>query len=80
VQILEQSYRNDPISQERLLNLYEGKTIDFQVRSADGTISTVSGKIVRSGYAPVYQPAQRNGSFAQPNGSRSVRQAPDSRY
>ena len=29
-QILEQNYRNDPISQELLLSLYEGKTIDFE--------------------------------------------------
>ena len=32
LQILEQNYRSDPISQELLLNLYEGKTIDFQVQ------------------------------------------------
>src|SRR4051812_3593952 len=31
LQILEQNYRNDPISQELLLSLFEGKTIDFQV-------------------------------------------------
>ena len=65
VQVLEQNYRNDPISQDRLLNLNEGKTIDFTVRNADGTTSIVSGKIVRSGYNPVasrvvnpYQPNQ----------------------
>ena len=29
LQILEQNYRNDPISQELLLSFYEGKTIDF---------------------------------------------------
>src|SRR5947208_812525 len=29
LQILEQSYRNDPVSQELLLSLFEGKTIDF---------------------------------------------------
>ena len=33
VQVLEQNYRNDPVSQERLLNLYEGKTIEFAVRN-----------------------------------------------
>src|SRR5947199_6637278 len=31
LQVLEQNYRNDPISQQLLLSLYEGKTIDFQV-------------------------------------------------
>src|ERR1043166_6943465 len=36
VQVLEQNYRNDPVSQERLLHLYEGKVIDFQVRNPDG--------------------------------------------
>jgi hypothetical protein len=29
LQVVEQNYRNDPVSQERLLGLYEGKTIDF---------------------------------------------------
>jgi hypothetical protein len=35
LQILEQNYRNDPISQELLLSLYEGKTIDFLVQRGD---------------------------------------------
>src|SRR5205823_9712746 len=35
LQILEQNYRNDPISQELLLSFYEGKTIDFLVQRAD---------------------------------------------
>jgi hypothetical protein len=69
VQVLEQNYRNDPISQERLLGLYEGKTIDFAIRNNDGTTSIVSGKIIRSGYAPsasrvvtpYYQPSQPTG-------------------
>src|SRR6266850_2501317 len=29
LQILEQNYRNDPISQDLLLSIFEGKTIDF---------------------------------------------------
>ena len=33
LQILEQNYRNDPVSQELLLSLFEGKTIDFLVRA-----------------------------------------------
>jgi hypothetical protein len=53
--ILEQNYRADPISQELLLNLYEGKTIDFVIHMQDGATRTVSGKIVRSGYVPHYQ-------------------------
>jgi hypothetical protein len=58
LQVLEQNYRADPISQEALLSLYEGKTIDFQIDKD----KTVKGKIVRSGYMPAifrygqYQP------------------------
>jgi len=65
VQILEQNYRNDPVSQERLLALYEGKTIDFSVRNPDGSTSIVQGKIVRSGYVPGGTPASRTG-ISQP--------------
>ena len=55
VQILEQNYRNDPVSQELLLSLFEGKTIDFQnIRTKDNTQirELIPGKIVRSGYVP----------------------------
>ncbi len=53
IQILEQSYRNDPISQELLLSFYEGKTIDFAVgRDADGSDVKIPGKIIRSGFVP----------------------------
>ncbi len=53
VQILEQSYRADTISQGLLLSIYEGKTIEFIVgRTADGKDITSSGKIIRSGYVP----------------------------
>src|ERR1700675_4727165 len=51
LQILEQNYRNDPISQELLLSFYEGKTIDFLVQRAEKQ-EIVKGKIVRSGYIP----------------------------
>src|SRR5450755_4621505 len=37
VQVVEQNYRNDAVSQERLLNLYEGKTIEFAIRNQDGS-------------------------------------------
>ena len=30
LQIWEQNYRNDPVTQELLLSLFEGKTIDFE--------------------------------------------------
>jgi hypothetical protein len=53
LQILEQSYRNDPVSQELLLSFYEGKTIDFAVgRNADGSDVKIQGKVIRSGYIP----------------------------
>ena len=51
LQVLEQNYRNDPISQELLLSFYEGKTIDFLVQRGDKQ-ELVKGKIVRSGYVP----------------------------
>jgi len=78
LQIREQNYRADPISQDLLLSLYEGKTIDFQVQHGDQT-SLVSGKVVRSGYVPHteaygtfgygYQQSQQayaNGASGQP--------------
>jgi|ERR1700728_1329434 hypothetical protein len=46
VNVLEQNYRADPVSQFSLLSLYEGRTIDFEL--PDHT--TVKGKVIRSGY------------------------------
>ena len=67
LQVLEQNYRNDPISQELLLSLYEGKTIDFLVQRADKQ-EVIKGKIVRSGYIPSSYYAQnyQQPSFTQP--------------
>jgi hypothetical protein len=48
LQVLEQDYRADPVSQISLLSLYEGRTIDFEQPDH----STVKGKVVRSGYVP----------------------------
>jgi hypothetical protein len=48
VQVLEQNYRADPVSEPMLLSLYEGKTIDFDA----GNGQIVKGKVIRSGYAP----------------------------
>ena len=61
LQILEQNYRNDPVSQELLLGLFEGKTIQFEIRDVTGT-HVVDGKIVRSGYVPHTNAFQRYGS------------------
>jgi hypothetical protein len=55
VNVLEQNYRADPVSQMSLLSLYEGRTIDFE--QPDHTM--VKGKVIRSGYVrpdtfPIY--------------------------
>jgi hypothetical protein len=61
LQILEQNYRNDPVSQQLLLSLYEGKTIDFLETDKDGSTRIVQGKIIRSGYVPHYAAFQAYG-------------------
>ena len=53
IQILEQNYRADPVSEELLLSLYEGKEIDFLVSDEKGNEKTIRGKIIRSGYTPL---------------------------
>ena len=58
IQIVEQNYRADPLSQTLLLSLYEGKTITFLVAGKD---EPVMGRIVRSGYVPHRQAWQRYG-------------------
>ena len=55
LQILEQNYRNDPVSEPLLLSLFEGRTIDFQeMRMKDNTQvrELIPGKIIRSGFVP----------------------------
>jgi hypothetical protein len=59
LQILEQNYRNDPVSQELLLSLYEGKSIDFETDLGWGKTKVVQGKIIRSGYVPHAQSAMQ---------------------
>src|SRR5215813_2551899 len=55
LQILEQNYRNDPVSPEMLLSFYEGKMIDFAVgRNADGSDVKIKGKVIRSGFVPTH--------------------------
>ncbi len=61
LQILEQNYRNDPISQELLLSLFEGQTIDFEQSLPNGGKKLVKGRIVRSGYVPHYAAFQTYG-------------------
>jgi hypothetical protein len=50
LQVLEQSYRNDPVSQALLLSLNEGQTIEFFQRETNKPDVVVRGKIIRSGY------------------------------
>jgi hypothetical protein len=66
IQILEQNYRADPISQGLLLSLYEGKEIQFLVRTGEGKDEIVRGRIIRSGYQPHQSGMQRYGQqYAQ---------------
>jgi hypothetical protein len=48
LRILEQNYRNDPVTQQLLLSLSEGKEIDFQVREITKPDRIVKGKIIRA--------------------------------
>jgi hypothetical protein len=59
LQILEQNYRNDPVSQELLLSIFEGKTIEFEIDLGGGQKKVVQGKMIRSGYAPHPQSAMQ---------------------
>ncbi|MCW1923301.1 DUF4139 domain-containing protein [Luteolibacter arcticus] len=56
--ILEQSYRNDPVSKWLLLQHFEGQVIDFRTTYPDGKVEVKPGKIVRSGYVPGGQPQE----------------------
>ena len=58
-QILEQSYRNDPVSQSMLMSLFEGKTLEFLRREANKPDHVILGKVVRSGFVP-------GGNFVEP--------------
>src|SRR5436190_12346534 len=68
LQILEQNYRNDPVSPEMLLSFYEGKTIDFVVgRGPDGKDMLQKGKIIRSGFVhPSYVNGYPQQASSQP--------------
>ena len=66
VNVLEQNYRADPVSQISLLSLYEGRTIDFEQPDH----STVKGKVVRSGYVrPDYFSINGSQNYAAPEES-----------
>lgn len=71
--VLEQTYRSDPISQDLVLSLYEGKTIDFIQTDKEGQ-KIIKGKVVRSGYVPPHPadtyPPQYQRQFAYSQGGR----------
>src|SRR5438093_9716058 len=69
LQVLEQNYRNDPISQELLLSFYEGKTIDFVIGRNTGKEEIIKGKIIRSGYIPSSYYAQ---NYQQPVSTQPI--------
>ena len=52
VQILEQSFVNDPLTEGLLLYQMEGKTLRFEEKREDGTVKEHVGQLVRSGYVP----------------------------
>ena len=64
LQILEQNYRNDAVTEARLLSAYEGKEIEFEVNH-DGKPRIIKAKLIRSGYVPHYNAFQRYGSQYQ---------------
>ena len=68
LQILEQNYRNDPVSQELLLSLNEGKTINFLFQQQGKADQVVPGKIVRSGYVPQTTGIDSDGNIIPPAG------------
>ena len=51
LRVLEQNYRNDPVSQELLLSLFEGKTISFLAPTQEEPDRRLLGTVIRSGYA-----------------------------
>lgn len=59
--ILEQNYRADPVSQEMLLVLNEGKTLRFEAfpYGPQPVQRVFSGKIIRAGYVLPSQPGER---------------------
>ena len=64
LRILEQNYRNDAVTEARLLSAYEGKEIEFEV-NRDGKPQIIKAKLIRSGYVPHYNAFQRYGSQYQ---------------
>jgi hypothetical protein len=68
IRVLEQNYRADPVSQQLLLSVNEGKTIEFIVQRGDKN-EVVQGKIIRSGYNPTGAPMPTYGYQPYPQPS-----------
>jgi hypothetical protein len=64
LQVLEQNYRADPVSQISLLALYEGRTIVFEQPDH----SLIKGKVIRSGYVrpDYFNPNNYGGGAEEP--------------
>lgn len=61
LQIIEQNYESDPLSEGLLLRKSEGKWLDFEIVMPNGEKKIIKGKILRSGYVPHTSAFQRYG-------------------
>ena len=61
LQIIEQNYESDPLSEGLLLRKSEGKWLDFEIAMPNGEKKIIKGKILRSGYVPHTEAYQRYG-------------------
>ena len=62
IQILEQNYESDPLSEGLLLRKSEGKILDFEITQPQtGEKKLIKGRILRSGYVPHTSALQRYG-------------------
>src|SRR2546426_7792993 len=60
IQILEQNYESDPLSEGLLLRQSESKVLDFEITMPQtGEKKVVKGKVLRSGYVPHAAALQR---------------------
>jgi len=50
--ILEQNYRNDPVTQQLLLSRFEGQKLKFRAPTQEEPDRIIEGTIIRSGYVP----------------------------
>ena len=50
IRVLEQNYRNDPVSIGRLLEMFEGREIEFYVHEPQKPDRLITAKVIRSGY------------------------------